>query len=104
MRRVWPTQLFELGLALAGLALVLLVCSRRRLAPGSLALLYAIWFSAARWAVLPLRELPYDPVVTEVVYPALYGFVILGCAGLLYRKNRRSDGLRENARGLVLPS
>jgi len=89
--RVWPTQLFEIGLALVGLAVILPIARRLKLAEGSAALIYAAWFSAARWAVLPFRNLPYSAAVTAVFYPALYGSVILVCAWLFYRRHRKES-------------
>lgn len=85
--KVWPTQLFELSSALLGLAAIPLA-RKARLAPGSAALLYLLWFTAARWAILPLRALPYETVVTGVVYPALYGGLLLLSSLLLLRRNR----------------
>ncbi len=89
--RVWPTQIFEAGLAVAGLVLILPLSRRLRLAEGSAALLYAVWFTAARWAVLPLRSLPYDSLVTGVLYPVLYGTIILTCAVILYVRSREQS-------------
>ncbi len=57
--KVWPTQLFEFTAALPGLAAIPLA-RKWKLAPGSTALLYLMWFTAARWAILPLRALPYE--------------------------------------------
>lgn len=89
--QVWPTQLFELGLALLGLAVILPLVRRMKLAEGSAALMYAIWFTAARWMVLPFRLYPYSLVVTEVFYPILYGTIILVCGVLLYWRNRELE-------------
>lgn len=87
--RVWPTQLFEIGLALLGLAVVLPLSRRLRLAEGSAALMYAVWFSAARWVVLPLRWFSSSQFVTDIFYPVLYGTVIVVCGALLYRRNSK---------------
>ncbi len=87
--RVWPTQLFELGLALLGVAVILPLSCRLKLAEGSAALLYAVWFTVARWAILPLRSLPYGRSVTDVFYPVLYGAVILACGALMYGRNKK---------------
>lgn len=87
--QVWPVQLFEIGLALLGLAVVLPLSRRLRLAEGSAALMYAVWFSAARWAVLPLRWFSSSQFVTDIFYPVLYGTIILACGALLYRRNKR---------------
>ncbi len=89
--QVWPTQLFELGLALLGLAVILPLVRRLKLADGSAALMYAVWFTAARWMALPFRLLPYSLFVTEVFYPILYGTIILVCGVLLNRKNRELE-------------
>ncbi len=87
--RVWPTQLFELGLALLGVAVIWPLSCRLKLAEGSAALLYAVWFTVARWAILPLRSLPYGRSVTDVFYPVLYGAVILACGALMYGRNKK---------------
>lgn len=89
--QVWPTQLFELGLALLGLSVILPLVRRLNLAEGSAALMYAIWFTAARWMVLPFRLLPYSLFITEVFYPVLYGTIILVCGVLLHRRNRELE-------------
>ena len=81
----YPTQLFELALALLGLVPALVF--GRRLKDGSRFLLYGAWFSAMRFAILPLRSLPYDDFVKHSVYPALYlSLTALGVAALI-RKN-----------------
>jgi len=85
--KVWPTQLFEFTAALLGLAAIPLA-RKWKLAPGSTALLYLMWFTAARWAILPLRALPYEDIVTRAVYPALYGGILLLSSLLLLRRNR----------------
>jgi len=78
----YPTQLFELVLALLGLVPTLIF--GRRLKDGSMFLLYGAWFSAMRLAILPLRSLPYDDIVTNAVYPALYlTLTALGIAALV---------------------
>ena len=78
----YPTQLFELALALLGLVPALVL--GRRLKEGSKFLLYGAWFSAMRFAILPLRSLPYDDIVIHIVYPALYlALTALGIVSLI---------------------
>lgn len=91
MVKVWPTQIFESGLAILGLAVILPLSRRRRLSEGSAALMYAMWFTAARWGVLPLRSLPYRHFVTDIFYPALYGSIILACGLMLYWRNKKRE-------------
>ena len=66
----YPTQLFELVLALLGLAPALVF--GRRLKDGSKFLLYGTWFTVMRLVILPLRLLPYPEIVKHTIYPALY--------------------------------
>jgi len=78
----YPTQLFELAFALLGLVPALVF--GRRLISGSKFLLYGAWFSAMRFAILPLRSLPYDDFVIRAFYPALYlTLTVLGAAALI---------------------
>ncbi len=78
---VYPTQLFEMALALLGLVPVLWLYLRKKLPSGAAFLLYGIWFSAMRLAILPLRSLPYPGYVTRLIYPVFYCALIL--AGLI---------------------
>lgn len=76
---VHPTQLYELTLALLGIPVCLYLVKRFRLPAGGRFLCYAVWFSAMRLLVLPLRSLPYPPAVKAVVYPVLYlGLMVVG--------------------------
>ena len=85
----YPTQLFELALALLGLIPALLL--GRKLKPGSRFLLYGAWFSASRLAILPLRSLPYDDIIKNTIYPALYlSLAILGVAALVITNRKRT--------------
>lgn len=79
---VYPTQLFEMSLALIGLVPVMWLYFRKKPRTGTVFLLYGIWFTAMRWAILPLRNLPYTEPVTDVWLPVLYGGLI--AAGLLF--------------------
>jgi len=79
----YPTQLFELSLALIGLVPALII--GKRMKGGSVFLLYGIWFSAFRLAILPLRSLPYEDLVVNAVYPALYiTLIAIGVAALTF--------------------
>ncbi len=69
---LYPTQLFEMGLALLGLVPVLWLYFRKKLPEGAAFLLYGVWFSAMRLMVLPLRSLPYPEAVVRWIYPFLY--------------------------------
>jgi len=66
----YPTQLFELALALIGLIPALVF--GRRLKSCSVFLLYGAWFSLMRLVILPLRSLPYSDIIKNAAYPALY--------------------------------
>lgn len=86
---VYPTQLFEAGLALIGLIPALWLYNSGKIKPGTTFLIYGIWFTAMRWAVLPLRTLSYSEVVLKVVYPTLYGFLIFAGVILLWNLNKK---------------
>ncbi len=86
-RRVYPTQLFEAAGAALSLALVLLLGRRRKLPPGGTFLLYAFCFTLARLLIHPLRAFAYQAWVVEILYPAVYGLVLVAAAlGLLLLK------------------
>jgi len=79
----YPTQLFELALALIGLVPALMIGNKMK--GGSVFLLYGIWFSAFRLAILPLRSLPYEDLIVHAIYPALYITLIsIGVAVLIF--------------------
>jgi phosphatidylglycerol:prolipoprotein diacylglycerol transferase len=86
----YPTQLFEAGLALLGLIPALWLYSGKKSRPGTAFLVYGIWFSAMRWAVLQLRVLPYPEIVIRVIYPSLYGLLIVSGVLLLWLRNKSS--------------
>ena len=86
----YPTQLFELALALFGLIPAL--AFGRKLSQGSTFLLYGVWFSVARIVILPLRSLPYDDIVKNAAYPALYlTLTALSAAALVFINKRRQE-------------
>ena len=88
----YPTQLFELGLALIGLIPALLLCNNRRVPSGVSFLVYGVWFTGMRWAILPLRELLYFDYIVTIVYPITYALMIIcGCVLIAarIRKNRK---------------
>jgi len=85
----YPTQLFELALALIGLVPALII--GKRMKGGSVFLLYGIWFSAFRLWMLPLRSLPYEELITNMVYPALYITLIAIGAIVLFIVNKEKE-------------
>lgn len=90
-RVVHPTQLYEIIGALAALALALLLGRCLKLKEGSTASVFALVFCAARWGVLPLRELPYEERVIGTFYPILYAVLIVLSFGYLLYLNRKSQ-------------
>ena len=82
----YPTQLYELALALIGLLAITWLRRRRTLPTGAAFLIDAVWFTAMRWAILPLRDYPYQPVVTGIAYPILYATIIITSIFLLIRR------------------
>lgn len=89
---LYPTQLFELALALLGLFPVLWFYFQRRWPAGAAFLLYSVWFSALRLLVLPWRSLSYPGAVTGIFYPLFYSGLILGGLYLL-KKLLKDDKL-----------
>ena len=84
----YPTQLFELALALTGLVPALMI--GKKMKGGSVFLIYGIWFSAFRLAILPLRSLPYEDLVINAVYPAMYLTLIAVGAFVLIFANKET--------------
>lgn len=77
---VHPTQLYEIAGALIAVFFAVLLPKILKFKKGSRAAIFAVLFSAARWIVLPLRELPYDRKMITVFYPLLYALLILTAA------------------------
>ena len=73
---VHPTQLYEITGAVIAVGFAVLLPKALKLKKGSRAAIFAALFSAARWIVLPLRELPYDRKMITVFYPVLYAGLI----------------------------
>ncbi len=82
---VHPTQLYEIAGAVLAITAALVLPHVLRLREGSRAAIFAALFSAARWIVLPFRELPYDRRVVTVFYPCLYAAIILSAGLYLLR-------------------
>ena len=74
---VHPTQAYEIAGAVIAVTLSVLLPKKLKLKKGSRAAIFAALFSAARWIILPLRELPYDRKMITVFYPVLYALLII---------------------------
>lgn len=96
VRAVYPTQLFEMGLALIGLIPAMILYRRGKSKAGTVFLLYGIWFCLMRLLVLPLRSLPYSDTVTRVFLPAFYlSLILIGTVLLLVRRSSFRAGKKE---------
>ena len=76
---VHPTQLYEIAGALTAITAAIVLPRVWKMKEGSRAVIFAAVFSAARWIILPLRELPYDRQMITVFYPCLYA-ALIGCS------------------------
>lgn len=84
-RPVHPTQLYELGAALIGVALVLALL-RRGATPGTPFLVGAIWFTSFRLLDTRFRWPSTTVTAPGWFYPLVYGLLL---AGLLFALTRR---------------
>ncbi len=99
---VHPTQLYEIVGAALAVILAAGLSRLLKLKDGSRAAIFAAVFSAVRWIVLPLRELPYDLEIVAVLYPCLYAALIcfslifgLACnIGLFGKQTRAQERIR----------
>ncbi len=96
--RQYPTQLFELALALVGLVPVMWLYFKKRLPVGGAFLIYGIWFSCMRLFILPFRALPYKDFVTKVFYPIFYVSLIFVGAALLISVYKQKNIRQKNER------
>ena len=73
---VHPTQLYEMAGVMVAITAAIVLPRVWKMKDGSRAAIFAVLFAAARWIILPLRELPYDRQIVTVFYPCLYAAVI----------------------------
>lgn len=97
---VHPTQLYEIAGAVAAISAAIVLPHIFKMKDGSRAAIFAILFSAARWIILPLRELPYDRQIITIFYPCLYAAIIC-FAGIFLLKNgfvckKKKDKIKRN--------
>ncbi len=91
---VYPTQLFEMALALLGLVPTLWIYFKGKAPSGTSFLFYGIWFSAMRLAILPFRNLPYPDIVTKTIYPLLYASsIMIGIVLLILLQKKHNKSL-----------
>lgn len=83
---IHPTQLYEAIYTLVGAGLALWLY-RRKAKAGTPLLVFIFWLTCFRLANHFLRALPYDALVTNVIYPAFYVAIILVCFGILYARH-----------------
>ena len=80
---VHPTQLYEIAGAVIAIAAAIILPRVLKMKEGSIAAIFAGLFSAARWIILPLRELPYDTQIIRIFYPCLYAAMICCAVGYI---------------------
>lgn len=91
---VYPTQLFEMSLALIGLIVPLWLYLHKRSPAGVCFLIYFIWACAMRLLILPFRELTYPPLVVNVIYPLIYSILITFATLLLIFRLKKKRPLK----------
>lgn len=85
--KVHPTHLYEGIFALIGVIILFIVRKRIKI-NGVLTLIYSIYFTIVRWAVLQFRQLPYPIVVKNIIYPFIYfGIIVLSSISLYIKIN-----------------
>ena len=77
---------YKMAGVIAAITAAMILPRVRKLKDGSRAAIFAVLFAAARWIILPLRELPYDRQIVTVFYPCLYA-VVIGFAGIFLVKH-----------------
>lgn len=82
---VHPTQLYEIAGAVVAISAAIVLPHIFKMKDGSRAAIFAILFSAARWIILPFRELPYDRQIITIFYPCLYAVIICFAGGFLLK-------------------
>ena len=101
---VHPTQLYEIAGALTAITASIILPRVLKMKEGSRAAIFAAVFSAARWIILPLRELPYDRQIVTAFYPCLYA-VMICFAGIFLlkhefaRKQNKANSIRSSKTG-----
>lgn len=101
---VHPTQLYEIAGALTAITAAIVLPRVLKMKEGSRAAIFAAVFSAARWIILPLRELPYDRQIVTTFYPCLYA-VMICFAGIFLlkhefaRKQNKANSIRSSKTG-----
>ena len=90
---VHPAQLYEIAGTLTALLLSVWLAHHLHLAPGGRFGLFAALFSLARLLILPIRLLPYPPLILHFAYPALYLAMILTGLWLCRRWGRQQADL-----------
>jgi len=87
---VHPTQIYELLAALLGGGMAILILKKSK-THGVAFLSFVIFFSVFRWGNMYLRVLPYDKIIINFVYPALYILIILGSICCLFFINKKHN-------------
>ena len=82
---VHPTQLYEIAGALTAIAAAVVLPRVLKMEEGSRTAIFAAVFAAARWIILPLRELPYDRQIVTIFYPCLYAAILCWAGGFLLK-------------------
>lgn len=94
VQNVYPTQLMEMIGALVFFPIALRI-NKQHAGKGYAACLTISWFAVFRFAVLPLRDLPYADYIINIVYPVFYAFLfVFGLSVFLIRRRiHRLKGL-----------
>lgn len=96
---VHPTQLYEIAGAVFAITAAVVLTHTLKMKEGSRAAIFAGLFSAARWIILPLRELPYERQIVTAFYPCLYAAVVC-FSGLFLLKYGSARKKRDSSRSV----
>ena len=92
---VHPTQLYEIAGVMVAVTAAIALPRMLNMEEGCRAAIFAVLFSASRWIILPLRELPYARQIVTTFYPCLYAVMICFAGAFLLRQAKYSFSTKQ---------